>query len=77
MMLIYPVVVLSLEREFNQPYAELLPLAFAGFVLYGVAALPAGWLADRFSAGRSSRAQSLWRISRVSCWLASNNGWTS
>ncbi|MFO1188693.1 MAG: MFS transporter [Alphaproteobacteria bacterium] len=50
MMLIYPVVVLSLEREFNQPYAELLPLAFAGFVLYGVAALPAGWLADRFSA---------------------------
>ena len=50
MMLIYPVVVLSLEREFDQPYAELLPLAFAGFALYGVAALPAGWLADRFSA---------------------------
>lgn len=49
MMLIYPVVVLSLEREFNQPYAELLPLALAGFILYGVAALPAGWLADRFS----------------------------
>lgn len=50
MMLVYPVVVLSLEREFNQSYADLLPLAFAGFVLYGVAALPAGWLADRFSA---------------------------
>jgi len=50
MMLIYPVVVLSLERVFNKPYAELLPLSFAGFVLYGVAALPAGWLADRFSA---------------------------
>ncbi len=50
MMLIYPTVVIALEKAFDMPYGELLTLSFAGFVLYGVAALPAGWLADRWSA---------------------------
>ncbi len=50
MMLIYPTVVIALEATFDMPYGELLTLSFAGFVLYGVAALPAGWLGDRWSA---------------------------
>lgn len=49
-MLLYPTVVIALEREFNMSYGELLVLMTAGNVLYGVAALPAGWLSDRWSA---------------------------
>ena len=50
MMLVYPTVVIALELEFDRPFGELLSLSFVGFVLYGVAALPAGWLGDRWSA---------------------------
>jgi hypothetical protein len=50
MMLVYPTVVIVLEVVFDRPYGELLSLSFVGFVLYGVAALPAGWLGDRWSA---------------------------
>lgn len=49
-MLLYPTVVIALEAAFDRPYGELLSLSVAGFVLYGVAALPAGWLGDRWSA---------------------------
>lgn len=49
-MLLYPVVVLTLEKEWGLPYDELLPLALAGTILFGAAALPAGWLGDRFGA---------------------------
>ncbi len=49
MMLVYPTVVIALEAAFERPYGELLSLSFVGFVLYGVAALPAGWLGDRWS----------------------------
>ncbi|MCH9675866.1 MAG: MFS transporter [Gammaproteobacteria bacterium] len=48
-MLLYPTAVLGIEREFNVPYGELLSLSLAGFVLFGLGALPAGWLADRWS----------------------------
>jgi MFS family permease len=48
-MLIFPVVVVALAREWQQPYAELLPLAVGGFVAFGAFALPAGWLADHWS----------------------------
>ena len=48
-MLLYPTVVLALEVQWKLPYGELLALALPGFVLYGVAALPAGWIADRWS----------------------------
>jgi MFS family permease len=48
-MLIYPTVVLALGREFSQSYDALLPLATAGFIAFGGAALPAGWLGDRWS----------------------------
>ncbi|MDQ3261659.1 MAG: MFS transporter [Pseudomonadota bacterium] len=48
-MLLYPTVVLALEKEFHQSYGELLVLMTLGNVLFGVAALPAGWLGDRWS----------------------------
>lgn len=48
-MLIYPTVVIALETAFDRSYGELISLSFAGFVLYGVAALPAGWFGDRWS----------------------------
>ncbi|NBP73068.1 MAG: MFS transporter, partial [Alphaproteobacteria bacterium] len=50
MMLVYPTVVIALEAAFGMTFGELLSLSFAGFVLYGVAALPAGWLGDKWSA---------------------------
>lgn len=49
-MLIYPVVVLTLENEWAMSYERLLPLALGGFILFGAGALPAGWLGDRWSA---------------------------
>ncbi len=49
-MLLYATVVLALEGEFGRTYGELLPLALPGFVAFGLCALPAGWLGDRWSA---------------------------
>ena len=43
-------VVLPLEREWGLPYHELIELWTIGSLLVGVLALPAGWLADRWSA---------------------------
>jgi MFS family permease len=51
-MLLYPTVVLALERVWDTSFAELLPLGFAGYLLFGLAALPAGWLGDRWDSGR-------------------------
>ncbi|MBM3524083.1 MAG: MFS transporter [Alphaproteobacteria bacterium] len=47
--LLYPTVVLVLENEWGRSYAELIGLMLLGQVLFGAAALPAGWLADRWS----------------------------
>lgn len=47
--ILYPTVVLALEREWGMAYSELIPLMLAGQILFGVAALPAGWLGDRWS----------------------------
>jgi len=52
MMLLYPTVVLTLETQFGLSYGELMWLSVPGMVLYGLAALPAGWLGDRWSAER-------------------------
>lgn len=41
--------VLYLPGVFALPYGELLSLSSVGLVLFGVAALPAGWLGDRWS----------------------------
>ena len=48
-MLIYPVVVLALSKEFGMPYGEALALSLGGFIAFGVFSLPAGWLGDRWS----------------------------
>ncbi len=48
-MLVFPTVVLALAREWDRPYAELLPLTLGGFIAFGAFALPAGWLADHWS----------------------------
>jgi MFS family permease len=48
-MLLYPTVVLGLEAQFGLSYGELLSLSLGGFILFGLGALPAGWLADRWS----------------------------
>ncbi len=47
---IFFVVVLSLESEWGLPYDELIGLWTVGALMVGVAALPAGWLSDRFGA---------------------------
>ena len=46
----YFVIVLALEREWRMPYHELIALWTPGALLVGLAALPAGWLGDRWSA---------------------------
>lgn len=50
LMLLYPTVVLSLELAWNRPFEELIGLMLVGQVLFGVGAVPAGWLGDRWSA---------------------------
>jgi MFS family permease len=50
LMLLYPTVVLVLEGKYGLTYGELLSLSMPGYLLYGFAALPAGWLGDRWSA---------------------------
>ncbi len=47
--LFYATVVLVLERQWGLSYAELMALSVPGAVLYGFCALPAGWLADKWS----------------------------
>jgi MFS transporter, FSR family, fosmidomycin resistance protein len=52
LMLLYPTAVLAMEGVFGLSYAELLPLSVAGYILFGAAALPMGWLGDRWSSAR-------------------------
>lgn len=49
LMLLYPTAVLTMVPAFGISYADLIELATPGLVLYGIAALPAGWLGDRWS----------------------------
>ena len=46
---LYATAVLYLPQVFDLSYGELLSLSSLGLVLFGVAALPAGWLGDRWS----------------------------
>ena len=48
--LLYATVVLALEREWGLSYSELFALSLPMTVMFGAGALPAGWLADRWSA---------------------------
>lgn len=47
--LLYATAVLHLPGVFGLPFGEMLGLSSLGLVLYGACALPAGWLADRYS----------------------------
>ncbi len=40
---------LALTKEWSISYAELIPYATPGFIAFGVCAIPAGWLADKWS----------------------------
>jgi MFS family permease len=48
-LLIYPTVVLGLEAVYNRPYGDLLMLSTAAFTVFGLLALPFGWIADHWS----------------------------
>ncbi len=48
-MLVFPTAVVAIGREWGKPYSELLPLALGSFIAFGAFAIPAGWLADRWS----------------------------
>ena len=45
-LLIYPTVVLGLEAVYNRPYGDLLMLSTASFTVFGLLALPCGWIAN-------------------------------
>jgi MFS family permease len=49
MLVFATVAALALTREWGLSYAELIAYATPGFVAFGAFALPAGWLADRWS----------------------------
>jgi len=49
MLVFATVAALALTREWGLDYAQLIPYATPGFVAFGAFALPAGWLADRWS----------------------------
>ncbi len=51
LMLIFPTAVLAMEGTWGLDYARLLPLGFAGYLMFGIGSLPAGWLADRWQSG--------------------------
>ena len=40
---------LRLAAEWDMSYGELIPYATPGFVAFGLCAVPAGWLADKWS----------------------------
>ena len=49
MLIFATVAALRLTGEWGMSYAELIPYATPGFIAFGVGAIPAGWLADRWS----------------------------
>lgn len=49
-MALYFIVVLAIEIDWSIPYHDLIGLWTVGSILVGVCAIPAGWLADRWSA---------------------------
>ncbi|MEM8646126.1 MAG: MFS transporter [Pseudomonadota bacterium] len=49
MLVFATVAALALGREWGMSYGELIPYATPGFIAFGAFALPAGWLADRWS----------------------------
>jgi len=50
--LVYPTLAVALAAETGRPLAEVLGWSFAGYLLFGLGALPAGVLADKIGARR-------------------------
>ncbi|MFZ9405712.1 MAG: MFS transporter [Burkholderiaceae bacterium] len=48
-LLIFPTAVLAISREWDMSFAALLPLSIPMMAIFGLGALPAGWLADHWS----------------------------
>ena len=49
MLIFATVAALRLAEEWNMSYAALIPYATPGFVAFGIGAIPAGWIADKWS----------------------------
>jgi MFS family permease len=49
MLVFATVAALTLNKEWGMSYGELIPYATPGFIAFGMFALPAGWLADKWS----------------------------
>ncbi len=49
MLIFATVAALRLSSEWGMSYAELIPYATPGFIAFGICAIPAGWLADKWS----------------------------
>ena len=49
MLIFATVAALRLAEEWGMSYAELIPYATPGFVAFGICAIPAGWIADKWS----------------------------
>ena len=49
MLIFASVAALRLTTEWNMNYSALIPYATPGFIAFGVCAIPAGWLADKWS----------------------------
>ena len=49
MLIFATVAALRLAGEWGMSYAELIPYATPGFVAFGICAIPAGWIADKWS----------------------------
>ncbi len=49
MLLFATVAALTLARQWGMGYAELIPYATPGFIAFGLCALPAGWIADKWN----------------------------
>lgn len=51
-MLVFPALALSLAREFDVDLSEVLAVSFPSYLIYGLGAIPAGLLTDKFGARR-------------------------
>ena len=49
MLIFATVAALRLAEEWGMSYAQLIPYATPGFIAFGVCAIPAGWIADKWS----------------------------
>lgn len=67
-LLIFPTVVLALEREWGGGYGALLSLGTWAFAAFALATVPAGWLGDRWS--RPGMMRIFWLGTGASCALA-------